>query len=96
MKIFDKIYFESGELSKELTVAVQKLPEKKGEFCRENRPPLDKHFKSVATDLQVCLLPQEKYLSDFMKKSFSGFLHFLCHGDGENVESKLIFFFQAL
>lgn len=89
-KIFDKIFYESGEFSKELSHAFQNLPQNKKVFCNDNKSSLIKNFNSIVGDLELCFLPREKYLADFMRNSFSQFLHFLCHNNGEHVDSKYI------
>lgn len=80
---FLKLRADTYEMYKYFEYAFKFLPDQRKTFCEKERPSLVGRMKEISNDLKPCLRGQEKFLAEFVKKSFEEFLHFFCHKDGE-------------
>ncbi|XP_056636013.1 uncharacterized protein LOC130891203 [Diorhabda carinulata] len=84
---FDKLYADGVEFKRYLKYAFKFIPEGEKVFCDRERFILENRMKEFAKDLKPCLAQQEKFLEDFLNRSFKELLHFLCHNDGEHIKT---------
>lgn len=84
---FDKLYADGVEFKRYLKYAFKFIPEEKKLFCDKERYILENKMKEFARDLKLCLSQQEKFMEDFLFESFKELLHFLCHNNGEYINT---------